>query len=373
MIPNLTDFVTSRTDLLAAAETAGAVLTSYSHPLAGPSGEVLSTDTARFGAPIGEARTVVMMSSGLHGVEGHAGNGLQQLLIASGRLNTLPAGVAVVLIHAVNPYGMAWSRRVDHQNIDVNRNFVDFTDLPANDRYAEIDEYLNPTGDMFDLDDTSYLQPLLDFWAEAGDAVAFHTISGGQYTHPRGVQFGGQEASWSRRTLEQIWSEEMTGARTAVALDLHTGLGPLGRLTVFQTADEHEAAAQSGASWFPEFIFRSDRDTTVDHGVMGPGFDAWAGRGEGRRADDSTRQVSTGPLETSAFVLEFGTHDPITGVGVFRADNWLHNHGDPTSELGRAIAQRTRDFFFVEDDAWRRDVAETGLAAIHAALDGVTG
>lgn len=357
MIPHLTDYRTARTALLGAAEQAGATLTSYPHPLLGPNGEALSTDSARFGAPVGEAHTVVMVSSGLHGVEGHAGNGLQQWLVADGRLATLPAGVAVVLIHAVNPYGMAWSRRADHQNVDVNRNFLDFADLPANERYADVDPYLNPTGDTLDLDDTSYLQPLLAFWAEVGDDIAFRTISGGQYTHPRGIQFGGQQATWSRRTLEQIWTDHLAGATDALALDLHTGLGPLGRLTVFQTADEHEAAAQAGAAWFPEWLYRSSRTDTIDHGVMGPGFDEWA----------------AGKLNSSAFVLEFGTHEPVGGIGVFRADNWLHSHGDPTSETGLTVRQRMRDFFFVEDEGWRRDVADAGLASLHAGLDGIIG
>jgi hypothetical protein len=31
-----------------------------------------------------------------------------------------------------------------------------------------------------------------------------------------------------------------------------------------------------------------------------------------------------------------------------------------------------RDFFFVDDPGWRRDVADAGLASLHAALDGVT-
>lgn len=357
MIPHLTDYNAARTALLDLAEQAGATLATYPHPRRGPDGEALSTDTARFGAPAGEAHTVVLVSSGLHGVEGHAGNGLQQLLVADGRLSALPAGVAVVLIHAVNPYGMAWSRRVDHDNVDVNRNFVDFADLPANDRYADVDAYLNPTGASLDLDDTSYLEPLLAFWAEVGDDVAFRTLSGGQYTHPRGVQFGGQEATWSRRTLERIWTDHLTGATDALALDLHTGLGPLGRLTVFQTADEHEPAAQAGAAWFPEWLYRSGRSETIDHGVMGPGLDEWA----------------AGKLNANAFVLEFGTHDPLGGVGVLRADNWLHNHGDPTSEVGRTVRLRMREFFFVDDASWRGDVAHAGLAALHAGLDGVIG
>lgn len=126
---------------------------------------------------------------------------------------------------------------------------------------------------------------------------------------------------------------------------------------MFQTADEHEAAAQAGAAWFPEWLYRSSRTDTIDHGVMGPGFDEWA----------------AGKLNSSAFVLEFGTHEPVGGIGVFRADNWLHSHGDPTSETGLTVRQRMRDFFFVEDEGWRRDVADAGLASLHAGLDGIIG
>ncbi len=352
MIPPAADLTTSRARVLAAAEEAGATLATYPHPRPGPDGEGLSTDTARFGAPIGRARTVVLLSSGLHGVEGHAGSGVQQLLLDSGRLAALPDDVAVVLVHAVNPYGFAWSRRVVHENIDVNRNFVDYAVLPENPRYGDVDAILNPA--ELDLDDRSFLGDLLAFWAEVGDDIAFRTISGGQYSHPRGVQFGGQGASWSRRTLEQIWDRELEGAAEAVALDVHTGLGPLGRLTVFQTADATEAAAEAGAAWFPEHIYRADRTGSVDHGLMGPGLDEWAG----------------GRLAAATFVLEVGTHEPTEGVSVFRADNWLHHHGDPSSEVGRRIRQQVRDFFFVDDTGWRTDVADQVLAAVHTTLDG---
>ncbi len=30
-----------------------------------------------------------------------------------------------LLIHALNPYGFAWTRRVTEDNVDLNRNFVD--------------------------------------------------------------------------------------------------------------------------------------------------------------------------------------------------------------------------------------------------------
>jgi hypothetical protein len=360
MIPDLAAFDPTRQTFLDAVEATGAVVSrsSHPHPRSGPDGQALETDVVRFGAPIGVADTVVIVTSGLHGVEGHAGSGLQQLYAATGRLGTLPEGVAVVFVHAVNPYGLAWSRRVDHENIDVNRNFIDYADLPANLRYPEIDHLLNPSTPDLDLDDKSFLVDLLEFWQSVGDEVAFRTISGGQYDHPHGVQHGGDHASWSRTMLESVWAEHLAGADHVIGLDLHTGLGPLGRLTVFQTADEGELAADLGTAWFPEWCYRSDREGGIDHGLLGPGLDDWV-------ALDPARPAA------ATFVVEFGTYDPTEGVAVFRADNWLHHHGDPQSELGREIRRQMQDFFFVRDEAWRTAVAQQGLAAFHAALDGI--
>lgn len=361
-IAPLTSYAEARRALLREAAAQGATLSSTVHPATGPDGEELATDVVRFGAPIGEAEHVVLLLSGVHGVEGHAGNGLQRNLVASGRLTSLPRELAVVLVHAVNPYGMAWTRRVDADNVDVNRNFVDSDQLPPNPLYGEVDALLNPTDPDLDPYDTSFLGGLMEFWGRVGELQAMKTLNGGQYTHPSGVQYGGTDACWSRRTLETIWDEQLAGARRAVNLDVHTGLGPTGRLTVFQTADEHEPAAERGRRWYPEHVYRADRTDPdpIDHGLLGPGFDAWA-----------TRRGDAAPDETATFVVEFGTLDPIKGITAFRADNWLHHHGDRTSDTGRAIIASMRDQFYVDDDGWRIDVAEQGEMAVHTALDGI--
>jgi hypothetical protein len=355
-------YAEARHELLAAAEAAGATLSSHAHPSPGPDGGPLATDVARFGAPVGEAAQVVLLLSGTHGVEGHAGSGLQRNLVASGRLDRLPPGVAVVLVHAVNPYGMAWTRRVDHENVDVNRNFVDPAHLPDNPLYDEVDHLLNPTDPELDPSDTSFIGGLMEFMGRVGELTAFRTLNGGQYSHPEGVQFGGQGVTWSRRTLEAIWDEQLPGARRAVNLDVHTGLGPTGGLTVFQTADEVELAAELGRRWYPQQMWRADRTThdPIDHGLLGPGFDAWA-----------SARGDAAPAETATFVVEFGTLDVIKGITAFRADNWLHHHGDRDSPTGRAIVDLMLDQFYVDDDGWRTAVAEQGEAAIGAALDGI--
>ena len=354
LLPPLHDYATSRRLLLEQCEAAGAVLAGHRHPLAGPAGEPLFLDTARFGAPPGEARSVAVVAAGTHGVEGHGGWGLMRLLLDGGRLDRLPAGAAVVLVHAVNPYGMAWSRRVDHDNIDVNRNFVDFAaPLPENPHYAEVDSLVNPA--VLDADDASWQAPLLEFMQRVGMTDAFRTLSGGQYDHPRGVQFGGQAPSWSRRTVTRVWADHLTGAETVIYLDVHTGLGPCGALTLFQTADADDASAEAGAEWFPA-VLRSDRPGTTDPlsvGLIGPGLEA-----------------ATGDLPLVVPVtVEFGTQDVIPVFTAMRADNWLHQHGDPASATGEQIRATMRDAFFVDDEGWRSQVAEQGMATIHAALD----
>ena len=361
---SLADFTTyadARARLLAPIEELGVAVRSHVHPLPGPEGENLATDVIRFGAPIGEAERVVFVQSGTHGVEGFAGNALQLNLLASGRLTRLPERTAVVLVHAVNPWGMAHTRRVDADNIDVNRNFVDLDAPPANELYERVGPLLNPTDEVLDLTDLGYVDELLKFWASVGDHKAMQAISGGQYTHPEGVQFGGRHRSWSRRTLESIWGQHLDASvRSALILDIHTGLGPEGRLTVFQTANEGEVTAQAGANWYPEYLYRSVRSEhdPIDHGLLGPGFDTWAASRGGEA-----------PVNTGTFVIEFGTRDPITAVGAFRADNWLHHHGDRDSELGRTIVASMRDVFWIDDESWRSAVAEQGHMAIHTALD----
>lgn len=356
MIPVAVPYAEERLRFLADVEALGATIEHHVHPRRGPDGGELATDVARLGAAVGEAECVVLVSSGLHGVEGHAGSGLQHLLCRSGRLGSLPTGVAVVLVHSLNPFGHAWERRVDHTNVDANRNFLpDYSALPTNELYAQVDHLLNPTGDEFDLADTSFLLELAEWMGRVGELEGFAAISGGQYSHPAGVQFGGTRATWSRRTLEAIWERHLAGAASAVALDVHTGLGPMGRLTVFQTADEHEPAAQRGRAWFPDHLYRADRepDFSIDHGLMGPGLDDWAG----------------GRCDTATFVVEFGTHDVTRGASVFRADNWLHQHGRPDSLTGDEIRRAMLDFFYVDDEPWRTAVATEGLGTVDTVLD----
>jgi len=86
----------------------------------GPKGANLTIDIGWFGAKT--PKRVFIHSSGLHGVEGLSGSAIQLQWLKS-RIRSIPADSAIVLVHALNPYGMAWRRRFNENNVDLNRNF----------------------------------------------------------------------------------------------------------------------------------------------------------------------------------------------------------------------------------------------------------
>ena len=137
-------YAEARTKFCGAAATAGGAIRSWFNPHAqGPNGERLFLDTARFGPA--DAPNMLVLISSTHGVEGHCGSGAQIAWLATGGAAKLPKDTGALIVHAINPYGFAWTRRVNEDNVDLNRNFVDHDKAyPKNDGYLAIADAVLP-------------------------------------------------------------------------------------------------------------------------------------------------------------------------------------------------------------------------------------
>ena len=112
------DYREARNRFVAAARQAGADL-SHLELQARQTGRGLCTDIAWLGSK--SPRRALLTVSGVHGVEGFAGSAVQ--LAALHNLPALQDDTALVMIHVLNPYGMANLRRFNDNNVDLNRNF----------------------------------------------------------------------------------------------------------------------------------------------------------------------------------------------------------------------------------------------------------
>ncbi|MEP6968915.1 MAG: DUF2817 domain-containing protein, partial [Betaproteobacteria bacterium] len=122
---------------LAAAQKIQARLHHYPHPLKGMQGEELFTDVAIVAKP-GTTKWLVSVS-GTHGVEGFYGSmcqtGYLDHLAQTGR----DESIGILMVHLINPWGTSWQRRVNEDNIDLNRNYLDYArPVPQNAAYEEL-------------------------------------------------------------------------------------------------------------------------------------------------------------------------------------------------------------------------------------------
>src|SRR3989344_2706113 len=108
-------------------------------------GNTVTTDGCHYPMPRrrpGEKKILVIIS-GTGGLEGVIGSMAQHCIINSD-IPSLYAkeGIDLLFIHALNPWGYAEGRRVDHLNVDVNRGCgATFPDSP---NYVAIRDWVEP-------------------------------------------------------------------------------------------------------------------------------------------------------------------------------------------------------------------------------------
>ena len=327
----------ARGKFLDAARRAGALLREWPHPLKGPGGETLAVDTAWLGPR--DARRVLVLLSGTHGVEGFCGSGPQVGLLRGDAALQLPADTAILFVHGINPHGWAWLRRVTEEGVDLNRNWVDFSQpLPQNPGYAVVHEHYVPRS----LDAESIARAnaaIADYAARHGSHAASVAASSGQYTHPEGLFYGGTEPTWSRRTSETILAEYLSQAQQVAVVDSHTGLGPYGYGEPQCFHAPGSAPMRRARAWWGDSVTEPLLGTSTSQEKWG--------------LTDRGYAQALSHTELTFVFLEFGTYPTARAIAALRGDHWLHAHGDPAGPQAAPIKAAIRDFFYPPHDDWK--------------------
>jgi len=352
-------YARARTQFLEAAATAGLPIESHAHPLKGRDGEDLAMDVVRDGPA--DAERLLIVSSACHGVEGYCGSGVQVFALHDDewRARARAANVAVLYIHALNPYGFSHLRRFTHENVDLNRNFQDFSKpLPANDSYREVHPLLLPEQWPPGADNVAAVHQYI---ATRGEAAWQAAISRGQHEFADGLFFGGTEPTWSNRTLRTVLRQHGAGAARIAWIDLHTGLGPSGHgERIYAGNDDAVAVARARAWW--------------DGGGATPVTSIYDG--------SSTSAFLTGLMWNSVYeecpqaeytgiAMEYGTVPVLQVMDAIRAEQWLNLHPEAPAEQAAQIKAQMLAAFYTDTDAWKGQIVSQARQSMFQAVDGL--
>ena len=339
---------------LSACLDAGVPVASYRNPRAGPQGEALFTDAALVGRS--DAENVVVVTSSTHGVEGFAGSGIQVGLLRDPRAPKPLPDTALLLVHTINPYGMAWLRRRERgqRRSEPQLRGSRRRQLPGRTTcsrsWSSIWWPRDWNEDAYDRYKAA-IGALNERYGEVPVRKAMHK---GQYRHPDSIHYGGNEATWSNRTLASICGEFLGEARRGAMIDVHTGLGPYGYGELMTPSKPGERVYDLLFDWYGEQVHSTTAGASDYAGSKGSilaGF-----------------RPPVASLEWAAVGLEYGTREREHMRRCMLANAWLHAHGDPDSDLGRAIKRDVKDASYPDEEEWKTLVWERGREVVEIAI-----
>jgi hypothetical protein len=241
-----------------------------------------------------------------------------------------------LMIHGVNPYGFAHLRRVNEDNVDLNRNSTDFSKaVDTNPGYIELDPLLLPESWPPDAATHAALGAYIQ---THGERALRDTVSMGQYVVPDGMFYGGTHTCWSTQTVYSVLRAHVTGYRQLAWIDLHTGLGPYGHgEKIFLSRDPSELAR--ARRWWGADVKPIHEPGSISADAQGPlvtiAYDEFPA------------------IEKTTLALEFGTYESLQVLQALRADHWLHRHPECEVEAAAQIRQKLKDTFYCDNDEWK--------------------
>lgn len=316
-----------------------------------PNHKGLVTDAVWVGRP--NAEKVVVLISGVHGVEGFCGSAVQSFMLQAieSKDLVLPRNTALLVIHALNPWGMHWNRRCDQNGVDLNRNFVDFKKLSGvNPEYADVEHCLNQQ------DGKACLNGLAELRQGWGQDKFDRIFSEGQYHLPWAPFYGGEQPAFANTTIDEIISHWHLSKREVLVLDIHSGLGPWG---FGELISDHPAL--SGANKYA----RSHFGGAVAVTESGNSFSV----PKNGLLDYRWHKIMK---KNGCFLtLEFGTYgtDSLFGVLVDEHRYWRALNGKtPIDDQFQAISDRMLEHFCPQDALWQQAVLFKAWQIIERAI-----
>lgn len=322
----------------------------------------------------GKKKSLIVIQSGIHGIETYAGSMLQQIFLKEFFDKYYKSGHSILLIHSLNSWGFLNHRRFTESGVDLNRNHDTSRELfkNPNDKYKHIRKYLLRTGPV-----NSPRKDLLSLsfeflWANIVERITndFTTddfreaLGNGQYQFPKEIGFGGYnfepQVKWAQKRLPQIFRR----FNRILVLDFHTGLGEKGKLHLILSGRESDV--------------EKDRITKLfSKGIENKSYEINTGDSEGFYYTNGDYLTFVRKLNPDARIValtaEFGTMglslpNQIQTIARLVLENQGHWQGYGSDEAKAKTQSYLLDLFAPDEKSWWESVEQKGRALFDESL-----
>jgi len=328
------------------------------HPVGGD--ESLTIDWIEADALASQNRLLVF-TTGEHGIEGYVGSAMLQVFMDEYLAQLDPHSTGLLLVHAINPWGMQHRRRTNAANVDLNRTFLsqaEAFDPSFNPEYARLTPLLLPQGPIRNLSLSSLAFAIKLAWsliALRPQTLRKATLLG-QYRFPKGVYYGGTTWQEETRTLMELYRTHIGLYYHVVHLDMHAGYGPRYQMSLVNSWMEPRDSRQLEREFAYPLVVKSN--PTEFYSIQGDMIDfVYA----------LTKTEFPGKrLYATSF--EFGTLGDST-LAVLRSlrakilENQLCWYGTANPDIRRRVERDFGELYFPTEARWRyKAVADARLA-----------
>lgn len=176
-----------------------------------------------------------------------------------------PRSTGLLLVHAVNPWGMHNRRRTNPHNVDLNRNFrfgpggqVEF----LNPSYPALRDLLHPRKSVknYQLETIRFILKLLVIVAMQGRNKVKEAALLGQLDDPQGPNFAGHVFQEESSIIWDLLTATIKNHSLTVHIDVHTGYGASKEMTLVNSVRETVRPEEWSRRFEYPFVVSADPD-----------------------------------------------------------------------------------------------------------------
>ncbi|WP_430817378.1 M14 family metallopeptidase [Carboxylicivirga sp. RSCT41] len=313
----------------------------------------------------GTKERLLILNSGLHGIEGYVGNAFQCLFMDEVLNSDVLNHVGVLIIHGINPYGFQNGRKTTGNNVDLNRNCLltqsDFTYKNAG--YAELVSMLMPDERVNLKSDSNrffLFRSMLKIIKES-KSVMRQAILQGQYEYEKGFCYGGAGHEPHLKELKILLIDKIRQYPSMLNIDIHTAYGERGKIHLFVNRPSNDKVT--------EVIGEIFKDRKVDWGDS-KGFYEIKG--------DYVSWVNSLVPETFSIpmLFECGTMNSQTTFGSIKSlqimilENQGAHYGFVDEHTESTVKKQFREMYYPSSSVWRTLVLSDAQTLLKQTIEG---